>query len=163
MAISDYCTQAEVRAALGVSATELPDATFLMESWSTMLTLDLEDVALDLPTQYATIAALGSRTSAQQRFYLLTRLFAVYSIARSAVSTLPMFGVSRLTDGKAEFQRIVADYKDIVESVEGMYGTVKLKLSAAFVVLNPLEVAYATPTNDMLSYTGIAVSPITNA
>lgn len=165
MLLTDYTTTDEVRAALGVSATELPDTVLLQVQWYSLTALDAEDIHSDLLTQYTTISALPevSRSAAEQRFYLLVRLFVTYAIARNLLVSLPLFSVARLSDGRAEFSRQDDILEDVRQSVQGMFNKLRLKVSAAYVALTPGAVAYSQLSFEFTSSTGIATDPVTNA
>jgi hypothetical protein len=166
MALTDFTTYDEVRGTLGVSATELPDTVLSQAQWATMLQLDLEDVAIALPTEYLTISALSpvSRTAQQQRLYDLVRLFASYTTANTLLTSLSMFGVERLTDGRAEFQRASDPFSDTREGVTATLAKILKKLIAAYLVLFPsAEVATTVITFPLTAATGLSVDPVTNA
>lgn len=163
MSVLDYTTYAEIRAALGVSATELPDTVLAVPMYATLLDLDLESVSANggIPALYATVAADTSRTAQEQRFYDLTRLFASYSLAKNLLSSLPLFSVQSLTDGRAEFHRQADVIADIVAGVNGIYNAVRTKLSAAYLVLVPGIGGYVRPTAIITAAEGLAVDPVT--
>ena len=52
MLLSDFCSYAEVRAALGVEEDELEDATLALPVYSNNLELELLDLSLTLVEQY---------------------------------------------------------------------------------------------------------------
>lgn len=164
MLITDYTSPDEIRAALGVSFTELPDSVLSLTQYELLLTLDLEEVNTSVPAAYATISALlvGDRSLAQQRFYLLARLFATYAIARTLLTSLPLFAVERLTDGRAEFQRQADIYEDVRDGVKSMFNTASTRLAAAYLVLVPGATVPATSTFAYTSSTGLGVDPVTN-
>lgn len=164
MALTDYTTYAEVRAVLGVSTTELPDTVLAQPQHAIMLTLDLEDINTGIPALYTTVSALPevSRSADQQRFYDLARLTAAYAIARNLLTSLPLFSVSRLTDGRAEFERQKDIFEDVRKAVNAMYDKLRLKLSAIFVVLTPSQPVYASVTQVFTAATGLATDPVTN-
>jgi hypothetical protein len=116
-------------------------------------------------TQYATVSALpeGSRTSQEQRFYLLVRLFVTYAIARNLLTSLPLFSVARLSDGRAEFTRQTDPYDDVRLGVQGMFNKLRLKVSAAYVVLVPTDTAYGQVSFGLTSSTGLALDPVTGS
>ena len=157
-------TPAEVRAALGVSTTEISDATISLPHYDTLVMLDLEGVNSAAPSLYDTISAIpsNSRTTAQQRYYDLVHLFCTYSRAKTLLAALPMFSVARLTDGRAEFQRQPDILEDIVAGVLDMYSTIKLKLAAQYLTLVPGSTVYSATTFDFTLSTGLAVDPVTN-
>lgn len=156
-------TPAEVRAALGVSTTELPDATVNLAHYDTLVMLDLESINTSAPTLYDTISALNpnSRTTAEQRYYDLVHLFCTYSRAKTLLAALPMFSVSRLTDGRAEFQRQPDILEDIVDGVKSMYGTIKEKLASQYLLLVPGSGVYVATLFDYTLSTGLAIDPVT--
>lgn len=165
MALTTYTTYDEVRATLGVSKTELADTVLSLTQWDMLVTLGLEDVNLDIPTLYATVAALPtiSRSSTEQRFYDLTRLYACYALALNLLVSLPMFSVKSLTDGRAEFDRQNDVHKDVREGVTATHSIIRLKLSASYVALTPGETAYAAVVFDRTLSTGLGIDPVTNA
>lgn len=166
MALIDYTTYDEVRATLGVSGTELPDTVLSQEQWALLLKFNLEDVSTDLPTSYTTISALpsGSRSAAEQRVYELVRLFASYTTANTLLTSLSMFSVERLTDGRAEFQRVNDPYTDTREAVKAMLATIRKKLAAAYLALVPTaDVNAGSNTFTMAVSTGLGLDPVTNA
>lgn len=166
MALTDYTTYDEVRATLGVSATELPDSVLSQEQWALLLNFNLEDVSTDLASTYTTISALpsNSRSTAQQRLYDLVRLFASYTTANTLLTSLSMFSVERLTDGRAEFQRVNDPYTDTREAVKAMLAAIRKKLAAAYLVLVPAaDVNAGVNTFTMAVSTGLGLDPVTNA
>lgn len=156
---------AEVRAVLGVSATELPDSIISLAHYNTMLELDIEDVNLGMLTEYTTVSALpeNSRTATQQRFYDLVHLFSTYSRAKDLLAALPMFSVQRLSDGRAEFSRQNDIYEDVRAGVQGMYNVLRVKVSKVYTVLVPADAAYADSNFERTSAVGLAINPVTNA
>lgn len=165
MALTTYTTYDEVRAALGVSKTELPDTVVSLTQWDTLTVIGLEDVNLGIPTLYGTISAMASntRSTAEQRFYDLTRLYACYSLAQNLLVSLPLFAVKRLTDGRAEFDRQSDIYADVRDGVRGMLNMLRNKLSASFVGLTPGAILYDNGSFDRTVSTGLGVDPVTNA
>ena len=165
MLITDYTTYDEVRAALGVSATELPDTVLSQPQYALMLSISFDDVNEGITTLYPTISALlvGSRSAAQQRLYDYARLYATYAIARDLLTSLPLFSVSRLSDGRAEFTRQTDIFEDVRQAVQGVFNKLRLKVSAAYVALTPGAVAYSQLSFEFTSSTGIATDPVTNA
>lgn len=165
MPILDYTTYSEIRATLGVSATELPDTVLSQEQWALFLNLALSDVHNDLASTYATISALpsNSRSTSQQRLYELVRLFASYTTANTLLTSLTMFGVERLTDGRAEFQRVADPYSDTREGVVATLETIRKRLVAAYNVLAPGAITEVSAVFTMTAAIGLAVDPVTNA
>jgi hypothetical protein len=165
MPITSFTTFDEIRAALGVSATELPDSIIGQEQYSTLAVLDLEAVNSGIPALYSTIFALpeANRSAAEQRYYLLVRLFITYAIARNLLTSLPLFSVSRLSDGRAEFTRQPDIFEDVRLGVQGMFNTLRTKLTTSYVGLAPLEEAYKQASFNFTVSTGLGLDPVTNA
>ena len=154
----------EVRAVLGVSATELPDSVINLAHYSVQVTLDLEEVNAGVPALYTTVSAIPSisRTATEQRFYDLVHLFCTYSRAKDLLAALPMFSVQRLSDGRAEFSRQNDAYVDTKAGVQGMYERLRVKLNAVYVTLMPGDAAYTEATFEYTSAVGLAINPVTN-
>ena len=165
MLLTDFASYDEVRSVLGVSATELADTVLTQPQWGTLATIDLEDVNLGIPAIYVTISALASniRTAQQQRFYELVRLFASYSCAKTLLSSLPLFSVRSLTDGRAEFTRHEDAHLDVRLGVQGMHERLRIKLTTVYTTLVPADAPYADATYTYSASVGLAINPVTNA
>ena len=165
MALLDFTTYEEVRAVLGVSATELTDSVLSQPQYSTTLTLELREISTSVSTLYATISAIPEvgRTANQQWFYDLTRLTAAYAIASNLLISLPLFSVSRLTDGRAEFERQKDIFKDVKEAVEAMYGRLRGKLAELLLTLEPNAIVFSEVTQVYTVSIGLGTDPVTNA
>lgn len=163
MALIDFTTYDEVRAALGVSSTEVSDTVLAQSQWAFQGLLDLEDINTAMPAMYTTIAAIssGSRTTEQQRYYDLCRIFMTYAIAKSLLGSLPLFSAKRLTDGKAEFDRFSDAYKEIAEAIFAMFNSLRYRLGAAYQVLVPGASVATTYTSTLTVAVGLAVDPVT--
>ncbi len=165
MAVTDYTTYDDIRAALGVSTTELPDSVLATPQWGLMLPIDFEEVNAGIPDLYATISAIsaGSRTKQQQRFYDLCRLFATYSISNNLLASLPLFSVWKLSDGKADFQRQRDIYEETVDGVMALFNTTRLRMSAAFVLLDSSEAQFTTTLAAISVGATLGSDPVTGA
>lgn len=162
MALTDYTTYAEVRAVLGVSTTELPDSILALSIYAMQATLALEDVYVDIPTDYATISALPSKTVPQQRFVDLVKLYVPYRVAKELLTSLPMFSVKQLSDGRAEFQRQADVFADVRDGVDAAISSLRYRLAAAYKSLFPLNgVTVTAPTLTVTLATGLATNPVT--
>lgn len=126
--ITTYTTYDDVRAALGVSSDDLEDATLALGIYSSYLTMELEEVKIDLPSTYATIKALVSPTDVQSRFLQATALFATFAVAKQLCTTLPLFAAKQETDSKASGTRFDNAYKDTIVSVGKEYSRVRNRL-----------------------------------
>lgn len=135
----DYTTFDDIRSVLGVSTDELEDTTLALETWDSILLLDLEEVNANLASAYATVVAIASasRTAAQAKFYRATRLFATLAVANSLTASLPMFGPKSISDGKATVSRFAdAPYKAVIKSVQGQYEVNRDRVKQAYAELS---------------------------
>ncbi len=161
MPLSTYTTPDEVRAALGVSATELTDAVLAIPSYVLVATLALEDINVGLPALYTTTVAIPTPTPDQQRFIDLTKLYATYSIAQNLLTSLPLFAVKALTDGRASFERIADPFEYIRDDLPALLAALKLRLAAIYTTLAGGS-AYVRPTLLQVLATGLSLDPVTN-
>jgi hypothetical protein len=146
VALLSYTTYDDIRAALGVSSDEILDATLSLSLYELNLTTEFEDISLSLESDYATVAALSSRTAVQDRFLQATRLFATYAVAYQAATSLPLFSPKDITDGKAAFSRYAdSPYKEVIKRVEQSYGKYKSRLEAALAANNSGSAPSTTP------------------
>jgi hypothetical protein len=146
VALLTYTTYDDIRAALGVSSDEIEDATLSLSLYELNLTSEFEDIGLTLESDYATVAALSSRTAVQDRFLQATRLFATYAVAYQAATSLPLFSPKDISDGKATVSRYAdSPYKEVVKRIEQLYGKYKARLEAAFAANGAVSAPSITP------------------
>lgn len=162
--LTEFVTFDEIRAVLGVSATEIEDADLVLPIYETRLTLDLEDVAAGIPAQFRAISALSpaSRSTAQQRLFDVTRLFSAYAVAKHLLTALPLYAEQRLSDGRAEKERIANPFEQVSSGVQAGFSDLALRLSAAYVAVAS-GTANSRTARVYLSNTGLGTDPVTNA
>jgi hypothetical protein len=163
MALLTYTTYAEIRATLGVSATELPDTTLALSTYGVWAQLALEDISLTLPTDYDTTVLLPVKTPDEQRFIDLVRLYVSYSTAERLLTSLPLFSVKTLTDGRASFTRETDPYKSVREGVLATLRDLRKRLAAAYAALFPAAVIVLVPdpAPTLVLASGLATDPVT--
>ena len=157
-------TATDVRAVLGVSITEIPDATLALTMFDNLVSLELEDISTDLAANYATVNAIVSKTAADTRFLKVVTLYTTYLYAKLCLQQLPLFAVQSLTDGRASFTRQSDPYESVRVGIAGMLASLKARLLSAYGVLYPsttLPTAAVTFTSTLS--TGLAVDPVTGA
>jgi hypothetical protein len=135
MALTDYTTYADVRAALGVSDEELEDATLALTTYEDALVSEFEDISLTLQSTLDATLAKVTPTEDEERFLRYARLFSAYTVAKLLTASLPMFGPKTITDGKAKIDRFNDPYRDTVKDVAAQYDKWRSRLSAAFTAL----------------------------
>ncbi len=144
LAVRDYTSYGEVRAALGVSEDDVEDTVIGLAMYGNHLAMELYDLSATLPEDYEGIqaTALAARTHAQKRVYASVRLFATYAVARHLGTSLPMMAPKAVTDGKAGVTRFSdSPYKSTLLYVEGQYERTKTALLEALAELNSTTAA----------------------
>lgn len=160
VAVSDYTSYGEIRAALGISSEEADDETLGLPMYGDHLGgefSDLEDdlkLIVEVATTFATIQSIspGSRTALQKRALSTISLFSTYAVARHLGTSLPMMAPKEIGDGKALMSRFTNDpYKVTLQNVELQYGRARDRLNATLSLLSSTDkVAIVT------SFLGIA-------
>lgn len=163
--LSTYTTPDSVRAVLGVADDEVTDDMLALPLYEVRLVYDLEEIDSGIPEAYKTTVAIDytTRTAAEKRFCDAVKLFSAYSVARTALSSLPYLADKRITDGRAESERIADPFSLVREAVSGGLLDLRYKVSAAYAALPSVTTEVVTRTaRTMLASTGIAVDPVTN-
>ena len=162
-AITEYVSYSEVRATLGLSSTELSDTVLSLQLYADQAELALEDVDSGLVALYASTKALGTHTADQSKFLRVTRLFVAYKLAQVLCTSLPLFSVKSLKDGKAEFTRNEVVYNEMLESINTMLEDLKMRLHYAYALV---QAGYTATTRGSFRLTAAAVpatDPVTGA
>ena len=134
MALTPYCEPAEVRAALGVNALELPDVVLNLPIYTIGLMRELSKLSPSLPATFLGIVgkALSDRTALETALYDATRLFSPYASARQVGVSLASMMPKDVGDGKATISRFSdAPYKETMARVEAMFQAVRGSLVAS--------------------------------
>lgn len=167
MSLTTYTTYEEVRAVLGVSATELPNAVLSQPLYDFHMRLAFEDVAEGVPAMYEMIKTLqvSVTTDAQKRFLTIAGLYAPYALAKHLLTSLPMFAVQSLTDGRASFDRPsnIAIYDDVKADVTAALADLLARFRAVYFLLSgvvPAAVTRVRPT--LVIASRLATDPVTN-
>lgn len=159
MDLLDYTTCDEIRACFGVNDVEISDATLALPMYSSDLSIELDEVSLDLQTAYETVKAIAanSRTRVQERFMETVTLFATYTVAKQCCVSLPMFGPKSVSDSKTEVSRFNdSPYKQTIKSIKEKWEIYRQRTLAALAGLDSSEVStvqrvvmvVSTPTYD---------------
>ncbi|VTU32254.1 hypothetical protein H4CHR_02975 [Variovorax sp. PBS-H4] len=146
MALTPYCENAEVRAALGVNSIELPDAVLNLPIYQIGLVRELNKVASSLPASFSAANAKPSdqRTEAEKALLDATKLFSAYASARQVGVSLASMMPKDVGDGKATVSRFAdAPYKDTLARLEAMYLAARSSLLASLAELNQTDIATA--------------------
>lgn len=148
MALTDFTSFDDIRAALGVSTDELEDATLSLSLYELNLVSELDDVGVDLIEDFMTLQAIdpSTWTSVQKRFDQFTRLFTTYAVAKQLTVSLPLFSPKEISDGKASVTRFALDpYRETIKMIREQYGAFKQKLESAYAASQSTAYVDATP------------------
>lgn len=127
MDITDFTTYADVRALCGVSEKEIEDTELALGIYSNALELALDSVTLPdeapgpgiLKEVFVTISALDTKTAAQEKLLLLTKMFAAYVVAGQLAKSLPMTAAKAISDSEASLTRFSSEatFKIVMDNV----------------------------------------------
>lgn len=160
MAVSDYTTNDEIRAVLGVSEDELEDTTLDLPIYGLQLNTALFKVYSGLSGIYKTVSETPEedRTASEQRLYDSTRIYAAYKLGRILLGSLKMFAPQKITDGKGEQNR----FSDPFEIMRGDFDTMLNDVED--IIWGILEedgiVRPAVSTRNILFVAGIGNDPV---
>lgn len=159
--LSDYTSNDEIRAVLGVSDDELADTTLDLPLYLLQLEMQIEGVAVGLIAEYFDSKAAVTPTPLQQRLVTVVQVFSAYATAKTLLSSLPLFAPRRITDGRAEVERFNDPFAMVREGVESYLDSLEDMLEALAIELGLI----LPPVKTVRSYAGIsplATNPVTN-
>ena len=159
-ALTDFATYDEIRAVLGVSDEELEDGTLALPMYLKLLQLDFGDIAGTLEAQYLAAKASITPSAAEQKLVDVVSVFSAYAISKHLLTSLPLFAPKRITDGRAETDRITDPFEGVREGVNSMYPVLKSRVGAALTALGTSVTA--SPARIFFSVAGLAINPVTN-
>lgn len=167
MALADFTTYDDIRAALGVSPDEIEDSTLSLAVYEFNLKSELEDLdsSLSLISDFATVSDLdaGARSALQDRFYRAVYLFSTYAVAKHLTSSLPLFSPKEITDGKASLVRYAQNpYEKTISDVVALYDKYRTRAIEAYAAFQSTT---ATPTTRriFLARAARGVDPVTGS
>jgi hypothetical protein len=165
MALIQFTSYDDIRAALGVSPEELEDATLSLPLYDFSLTGELEDISLTLITDFLALPVdSGTWSDDQRRFDAATRLFSTYAVARELTVALPLFAPKEITDGKAATTRFTQDpYRATIDGVNAAYLRASERLAAAYDVIKSITAPAAVSRHYSASVVSTTVDPVTGA
>ena len=165
IAVTDYTSYAEIRAALGVSSYELPDATLALPMYAQYLQLRLRETTgtfsettgslIDI---FEALDAEGFPTDAEEDFFLLIKQFATYTVAEACLSGLSLLAMKTESDGKTTQTRFSAEatFKDVAMNVRQTLNSLAAQIEQA------LTGAASTASLPMLNRVPPAIDVVTN-
>ena len=149
-----------VRAALGLSAKELPNSVFESAHFNDRLLLDLSDLSDEIVDDYET--ATAESTVAATNFVAAFNLFAVYSYADYCASGLPQFSPRSVTDGKAGFTRFAdSPYKTTLTKIHQNIGRYRRVLAEKYAIWKGVPLPAPTAPPRPFTASPLAIDPVT--
>jgi hypothetical protein len=152
MAAVLYTSTAAIRAAIGVTAKELPDALFTDQSLALQMQTSLYAWIPTYATLYTAGTATGATASAQHIANLLT-LYCLYFGAMRAIEMV-MALRQKVTDGKQEVARFAVKWQELLEAM-------RVRLEEVTAMLDQV----LTTSSGTVSYFGRAIpdyDPVAN-
>lgn len=162
-ALTELTTNAEIRATLGVSTTEIPDRLLELPLYGFVVDLYAEKIHDSVVARFLEIKAKteSERTVLEKKFYGTAKLFFPYAVAIYLTATLPMFSLKKLTDGKAEFDRFDDALAITLANLAAMFASISNRLGLALQAMDP-TVVIPTYTAIVTSVAvGLAIDPVT--
>lgn len=166
MALTPYTTPEEVRSALSVNSTELPNTVIEQPLVEQRLVLRLYDIDKDLMDAIKTVSDKpeGDRTANEAKFLMAGLLLCTYAVAMDFLPTLPTLMLQTLSDGKASQERFEAAFGETIAGVNSMYELARSRALAWFTVIGGGD--YITPVRaeeTVFVATGLGTDPVTGA
>jgi hypothetical protein len=125
MQMTDYIPSTnDIRALLGVSVKELKDETILLPVYAVQLETQLESLYTGIPDVFEALKAKKQLnetdpdnnpplTKLERKIYGLTQVYSCYAAAMLLAPSLPIFGMRKIGDGKAEQERVQTAFDEI--------------------------------------------------
>ena len=133
MALAPYTTNDEVRATVGVSDEEIPDATLDLALYARALEYELTQLGSSLISDFTTAAAAGSPTANQTALVSAVKLFAPFAVGNQLAAALPLMAPKMISDGKASFSRFAeSPFQLTAEKVRQDFEKFKKNLSDVY-------------------------------
>lgn len=148
--LTDYTSYDDIRAALGVSADELEDATLALDTYLFGLLDELDGFEVNPLPSFESLKDkdLESMTADEARFFRVFKLFCTYKVAESLLPSLPMFGPKEISDGKATMVRFSQDpYAATSDLVKSKFNAYKARLVSAMDRLTSSSSAITSPVS----------------
>lgn len=160
MILLDFMSYDEPRAVLGVSPEELEDVTLELPIYAKQLSMELETTHPGLVSLYAETKALPSPSPQEQKLLDVVSVYAAYAISQILLTSASLFAPKRITEGKAETDRIADPFQDVRDGVALALITLKIRVLAAVAAMGQ-EVAVAAPARTYFAAAPLATDPVT--
>ena len=161
MTLLDFMLYDEPRAVLGVAPEELEDATLELPIYAKQLSMELETLYPGLEQLYLETKALPSPSAQEQKLLNVVSVYASYAISQILLTSASLFAPKRITEGKAETDRIADPFQDVRDGVSLAVITLKIRVLAALAAMGQ-QVTVTTTTRTYFAAAPLSINPITN-
>lgn len=156
-----------IRAILGVSDDEVSDEVLNLPIYNLQAQEALTDVSETLQGSVQAAKGLTPPTPKSTRLVKLAETYQAYATAKMLLTALPMFAPKRITDGRAEQERVQDPFKDVKEGLGAALIDLRYKTKQAEAVFNAEQSGTTAPAATRTFYTlvssaGLATDPVTN-
>lgn len=159
MALTDYTSYAEIRTVLGVTEQEIEDSELALGIRTLELEMDFDRVHPNLATVYDLHKA-NPTTQPQRRLVRAVPVFAAYSVALRLLASVPVFAPKKITDGRAEVERIADPYKHLRAELGASYDQV---VGIIIDALEDLGEVVGTVGTLVYAMSSVTIDPVTGA
>lgn len=135
MALVDFTSYADIRAALGVVVDEIQDEVISLPIYENNLGMALDAIDLALIADHGVVKAklLGARTANETRFMRAMQLYTTYVVARQLTTSLPLFSPKEINDGKASLVRYAQNpFETTIKGVLQLCETYRLLVISSY-------------------------------
>ena len=115
-----------VRAAIGISESELPDSVLGQSFYARGVERALQKIDPTLVTRWPTL--IDSTDPADLNLVGIVQDFAMYKVAGHACQSIELLAARTMTDSKATFQRFEVDLETLLSRLEGLLAQVEDEL-----------------------------------
>jgi hypothetical protein len=161
MALTDYTSYAEIRAAVGVARLEITDAVIGLPLYERLLQFDLKDISPTIEAAYLALGEEGSLSDPQLTFYSAMQVYAAYDVAYRLTFVLEMSAPEKIQDSKTALTRKV-DYDVVRANVAAGLSQAKTRLIDSY---NEIEPTVEEPGATFTPMVGVSIAtdPVTDS
>lgn len=160
MSITTYTTANSIRAVLGISEAEIPDATVVDPIYEVVLKEDLRALSTTLRAEFVALLAVVSPTEIQSRAIEITQTYCAYQVASQMLGSLKMFAPQTIKDSRTEFSRVSDPFEGLREAVSASLNHLRSLLLSAYADVAGTT-AKAQTVRRMVGSVGLGLNPIT--
>ena len=146
MALSPYTTNAEVRAALGISIIDMPDETLDLKIYQFAVEEAFYEINSGTQALIDAARAASPPTAKQTRLLTMSELYATYVAAAALVPALPLAALKEMRDDRTADVRVDDPFKNLADEIGAMLGRYLAKLEDALLAVDP-TIVISTPAD----------------